>query len=458
MSQREEPLVPWEVLPPQALEMEQAILACCLIDEAACDVAADVLTPHMFIRPAHCDIYDAIQTLHNDREPVMPLTVADLLRRRDLLEDCGGSMYLMELIDTVPTTASAAYYAERVEETHRLRSTIMACVSGAGRLQANPEDIPVALEQVVLDITKAASGLKYVERCVPLSEAIAKAQAQAEASALGLVPPGASVGLFHLTQHMGRLGPQTLTLLAGRTSMGKTSLALGSALATAREGGRVLIFSLEMSSVQLSDRLVSIASGVPLSAIRAGRVLPNELAAYQAASDELSKLPIVIDDTGGVSCADVARRSRRQHAKEPLALVVVDHVHLMRFEDTRDNDVRGLARIAYGLKALAKELVVPVLALAQLSRGPEGRPDKRPALSDLRASGGLEETADCVLLVYRPAYYAAKGNSTLIPTFETDAEVIVAKHRDGPTGSVTCRFEPRCAAYRDPADPFGEED
>lgn len=443
-------------VPPQSLEMEQATLGAMLIERAAIEKAAEILKPEDFYRDAHRIIFDAILTLTERDEPVDILTVQEQLRSQGHLEAVGGAPYLVQLTEAVPTPASVEYYARIVEEKAILRRLIDA--SGQIRALAYSDyteiaDVVDAAEKAIFAVAQRRMGAYFT----PMRPLVASVFEQIEhrsehkEQTTGLATP-----FEDLNYATAGFQKADLVILAARPSMGKTSLAMGIAQhAAIRQKLPVAVFSLEMSKEQLCLRMICSEARVDGHSLRTGYLKDEDWRRVGEACATLSDAPIFIDDSPDISALEMRAKCRRLMAEHGLGLVVVDYLQLMRGQRRSDNRTQEIGEISRSLKSLARELRVPVLALAQLSRAVEQRPDKRPMLSDLRESGSIEAEADLVIFIYRDAYYKMKeAMSADLEEAEKEerrqrgedkveeAELIIAKQRNGPTGKVMVAFHP----------------
>jgi replicative DNA helicase len=427
-------------LPPQSIDAEQSVLGALLIDRDAIIEVAEILKPADFYRPIHGGVYAAVLDLYERREPVDIVTVSEVLERRGELDAAGGSAYLASLINLTPTAVNAAHYARIVERKAVLRSLI----SAAGKIAAiGYEETPDVAES----IDRAESELFSVSQ----------RRVKSGFSPLKQLLHAAYDRLDYLHQHRGELSgvpsgfrdldalttgfqKSDLIIIAARPSIGKTSLALNIAeYAAVHEGRTIGLFSLEMSKEQLVLRLLSSVSHIDSQRLRNGFLEEMDFARLAPAMNALAEAPIYIDDTPNISTMELRTKARRLQAEAGLDLVIVDYLQLMQSSAaSRDsNRVQEVSEISRGLKALARELEVPVIALSQLSRQPEMRESKDPRLSDLRESGSIEQDADLVLFLWREKEQA-NGDR------DADGEVVqlnLAKHRNGPTDRLKLWFK-----------------
>ncbi len=432
-------------IPPQNLEAEQAILGSLMVDRDLVPIVSEIVQKSDFYAPHHATVYDAITALYERGEPVDKVSVSEELRRRKLLEDVGGGDFIGQLLNTVPTAASAEYYAKVVAEKSVLRSLITA----GGRISniafEQPENVDEAVdhcEQMIFEIGRRSSGGFTLVRDLlkPAFERIDTLYHQR-----GTVT-GVPSGFNRLDQFTTGFQPGELIIIAARPSMGKTSLCLNIAMNAAKGASKhVALFSLEMSNDQLVQRFLSMEAHIDAQSLRTGNIKDKEWGEITRAMGVLAEVPIFVDDSAALTVSEVRSRSRRLAATTGLDLIIIDYLQLLRSTNARvTNRVEIIDEICRNLKALAKELKVPVMALAQLNRSPESRNDKRPMLSDLRESGGIEQEADVVAFIYRDEYY-----NPPTPENENIAEINIAKQRNGPTGLVQLRFDKRFTSFSD---------
>ncbi len=432
-----------ERLPPHNLEAEQSVLGSLLIDRDAIIRVASFLKPEDFYLSANGLIYGAILDLYNRREPTDMITLSDELTRRAQYDQAGGLAYLSSLLSAVPTAVHVEYYARIVERTATLRRLIDAgtqVVDIGFRDGIDTEEALDAAERAIFDVSQR----RQTKDWTSMGEVLDKFFDQIDylQQHRGDVV-GVATGYSDMDQMTGGLQRSDLIILAARPSMGKTSLALGMAYGAAVVHKRTVgIFSLEMSAEQLVQRILSMETGVDSHRLRLGQIDDNEWDRISRAFGRLSEAPIYVDDSSSSSIMDVRSKARRLQAEQGLDLIIVDYLQLMSGRRT-DNRVQEISEISRGLKGLARELNVPVVALSQLSRAVESRSDHRPMLSDLRESGSIEQDADIVMFIYREDKYEEESEKKGI------AEIIIAKHRNGPVGSVNLRFFDRTARFAD---------
>ena len=427
-------------LPPQSIEAEQSVLGAVLIDRDAMIEIADFLKPDDFYRQAHARIYAVMLDLSERREPIDIVTVSESLERGGDLEAIGGRSYLGTLSNSTPTAVHAAQYARIVERKAVLRNLIGAAGKIAGIGYEDPAEISEAIDRAEAELF-AVSERRVSAGFSPLKSLLHDAYDRLDYlhAHRGEIS-GVRSGFGDLDALTTGLQKSDLVILAARPSVGKTSFALNIAEhAAVRDKQSVGIFSLEMSKEQLVLRLLSSVSGIDSQRLRTGFLEELDFARIAPAMNALSEAPIYIDDTPNISTMELRTKARRLQAEVGLDLVIVDYLQLMQSSvTTKDaNRVQEVAEISRGLKALARELKVPVLALSQLSRQPEMRESKEPRLSDLRESGSIEQDADLVMFLYREKERGSDDQ-------QAEGEVVklkLAKHRNGPTGEIDLWFK-----------------
>ena len=425
-----------ERVPPQNLDAERSALGAMFLDKEAIYRAMEILRPDDFYKDAHRYIYQTVLDLADKGEPVDLVTVTEALRQSNRLDEVGGVAYLTELANAVPTAAHIDHYARIVEEKSLLRRLIHA----AGEIMAagyegreEVEEILDEAERKIFSIANRRSGRSISSLKQILIEAFEQIEYLYEAK--GAVT-GVPTGFADFDRLTAGLQPSDLIILAARPSMGKTTFALNIAEnAAVRSKIPVAIFSLEMSKEQLALKLLCAEAGVNNQRIRTGNLTEEDWPRLSHALGRLSEAKIFIDDSPNISAWEIRAKARRIKAEHGLGLIIIDYLQLMQSRYRTENRQQEVSEISRSLKALARELSTPVLALSQLSRAVEQRPGKKPSLADLRESGSLEQDADLVCFLYREDYYdpdTEKKNIT---------ELIVAKHRNGPTGKVEFYFQ-----------------
>jgi len=423
-------------LPPQSIEAEESVLGGVLLDNNSLDRALEILTPEDFYREAHRKIMRAMIDLNQRNEPVDLVTLAEALKGRDELQEIGGAAYLAELADKVPTAANVAYYSRIVHQKSVLRSLIDTATDIARGAFESGADVDGFLDQAEQQIF-AISERKIRPAFFHLRDIMLSTMGSIEQmyERKELVT-GVATGFKDLDTLTAGLQPSDLIIVAGRPSMGKTAFALNIAQhvgITGKQG--VAVFSLEMSKEQLGLRMLCSEARVDQAKVRTGYVPASAFPELAKAAGRLSESHIFIDDTPSLSALELRAKTRRlkREREANLGLVIVDYLQLMRGHERADNREQEISSISRSLKALAKELNVPIVALSQLNRQVETRADKRPVMADLRESGAIEQDADVIGFLYRPIVYDKNAN-------EGEAELILAKQRNGPTGTVPLTF------------------
>lgn len=432
-------------LPPQNVEAEQSVIGSLLIDPDAIIKVGSFLRPEDFYRESHQIIYQAILTLHDRRQPADFVTLVDELARQEQLETVGGPAYLTSLINMVPTSVHVEHYGRIVERTSVMRRLITAAGEIAALAYEEREEVDEVIDQAER-ILFEVSQRRVTKSLTPVRDIIREYYDHIEF----LVEHqdetlGVPTGFTDLDRLLGGLQPSDLIIIAARPGVGKSSLAISMAMNTAlKHNSVVAMFTLEMSSEQLVQRMIAGHTGIDSQRLRQGRIEDLEWEKFTHASGTLSEAAIFIDDTPSPSPMEVRTKARRLAAEYDLDLIIIDYLQLMQSGDRRnENRVQEISYISRSLKSLARELNVPVVALSQLSRAVEARTDKRPVLSDLRESGSIEQDADIVMFIYRDEMYNEDTDRAHI------ADIIVAKHRNGPTDTISLRFDPSLTRFDD---------
>lgn len=428
---------------PQNLEAEQAVLGSLLIDPRAVERVASFLQPEDFFLPVNVDIYRGMLALYELDKPTDIVTLADYLQGQNRLDDTGGAAYLASLTGIVPTSINVEYYARIVERLSVLRRLVDAGtrISSIGYDERFEAEAAIEqAERVLFEVSRE----RVTRDFMPISEVLSLVYEKLdhihshESEVTGI--PTGFIDLDRLTSGLQR---SDLVILAARPSMGKTSLALNLAHSIAVKGHLpVGIFSIEMSAESLAQRLISLQANVESQRLRSGRMSDADWDGLIQSIGVLSEAPIFVDDSPGLTLSEMRSKARRLHSEQGLGLIVVDYLQLMTGSST-ENRVQEISAISRGLKAIARELEVPVLALSQLSRAPDQRPDHTPMLSDLRESGSIEQDADIVMFIYRDVKYNPETERPHV------ADVIVAKHRNGPTGTVHLFYQDALMKFLD---------
>ena len=425
----------YDRVPPHSLDAEVSVLGSALLSRAAASDAVEALRPEDFYRNAHRVVFEAVRELTSQGEPVDTVTITDWLARRDRLDEVGGAAALHDLTVAVPTAANAAYYARIVRDKALLRRLIDAGTA-VTKLGYEATDDARAIvdraESLVFEVAQTTSVSEYQRLGELLNQSFEQIENLAERSS---EVTGLATGFDDLDRLTAGLQPQNLIVLAARPAMGKSSLALAVChFASARLGEPAILFSLEMSKLEIVNRLLSSEARIDSSRLRTGRLEDTDWRKLGDALGTLADAPFFIDDTPSISLMEIRAKSRRLKQKQGLSLIVVDYLQLMQSHRRVDSRQQEVAEISRGLKMLAKELDVPVIALSQLSRQPESRTDKRPQLADPRETGSIEQDADIVGFIYRDEVYDEDSPDKGI------AELIIAKHRNGATGVVKLAF------------------
>jgi len=427
-------------LPPQNMEAESSVLGSILLSDQALDwIMVDVaLRAGDFYGERHRLIFRAMQRLKEKPEPgaVDALTVSEELDRGRELEEAGGAEYVHRLASSVVSAGHARQYARIVKDHSVMRQlirTTQEVQQQAYTFPGDPRELVERAEAALFRITNddLSGELRAIEEV--LHDELDKLE---RISREGISLTGTPTGFKELDEITGGLQPGNLIVIAARPSMGKSALVTNIAENAALDHGRpVALFSLEMSETELAQRFIGSQAKLSGDELRKGRVKPDRWPKVIKATQKLAASPLYVDDSSDIGILELRAKARRLHSRQPLGLVIVDYLQLMRPEDSRTNRVEQIGQISRGLKILARELQIPVIAVSQLSRAVEARPDKRPLLSDLRESGQIEQDADLVVFIYRDEYYNPQDTER-----PGEADLIVAKHRNGPVGEVTLTF------------------
>jgi replicative DNA helicase len=423
-------------VPPHNLNAEESLLGALLLSRDVVDLVGELgVDVDHFYKPSHQHIYAAIRGLIATGQPVDAVTVADELRRNGLLDEIGGPQTLLELQNATPAISNASRYAKIVQDTAMLRKLISVASDIAEIAYLEPDDVTKALDEAETKVFEVAEERVNLTTIRSLSDLLPLAMDKLqETFERGDIITGTATGFHDLDEILSGLQPSTLNIIGARPAMGKTSLGLGIAAYVAQTARRpVLIFSLEMGHAELTQRILSSEAEVDSQKLRTGRLVEADWTKIGRAINRLD-VPMYLDDNPRVTVMEIRAKARRMKARSGLALIVIDYLQLMSGASTSENRQLEVSEISRGLKILARELEVPIIALSQLSRNLETRGDKRPMLSDLRESGSLEQDADVVMFLYRDEVYNKES------TDKAMAEVIIAKHRSGPTGTVRLVF------------------
>jgi replicative DNA helicase len=457
---------------PSNLEAEQALLGSILVNNDIIDEISTIVNSKTFYDPAHVKIYEVIESLNNKGMIANPITLKNFFEKDNMLNEVGGTEYLVKLTRFSGSVKQAIDYAKIIHEMYLRRELVLISdklsndTLNANSEEQNAENIIESTEKSLFDLAERGSFTQsFLSFNKALDQTIEMAT-MAMQNDQGIV--GVPTGLTDLDEKLGGLHKSDLIILAGRPSMGKTALATNIAYNAAKhilmrqEKSSVAFFSLEMSSEQLSTRILSEQAKIKSDDIRRGKVTEEEINRYIETSRNIYNLPLYIDETPAITIATLSNRARRIKRLFGLSLIVVDYIQLMRSSLSNRNEgrVQEISEITQGLKALAKEMSVPVLALSQLSRAVEQRDDKQPQLADLRESGSIEQDADVVMFVYREEYYLERKQPKLGSIEHAEwqskmndvnglADIILGKQRHGPTGTVKVEFEGIYTKFKD---------
>lgn len=449
MSIAKEKITPASIkVPPHNMEAEQAILGGILINNDAMNQVMDILSVDAFYREAHAHLFQGMIDLYSNNEPIDLITLHQSLKRKNLLEKVGGAEYLGSLVEAVSTSAGITYHAEIIRDLSVRRKLITQCsVISESCFQdwQNTDELLDLAEQSIFGIAEEKAGEGFSTLTEVIKSSFKKIESVAEHE--GYIT-GVPTGFTNFDRLTTGLQPSDLIIIAGRPSMGKTALALNigyNAAELTKKG--VAVFSLEMSKMQLGMRLLGFDAQIDARKLRTGFLGDKEWAGLTDSADRLSALPIFVDDTSALSVLEMRARCRRLIKKHELVLIIVDYLQLIQGRRSAESRQLEISEISGLLKALAKDLNVPVVALSQLNRKVEDRPNKRPQLADLRESGAIEQDADVIAFIYRDELYH--------PTTEENkniAEINVAKQRNGPTDFFKLTFQKEFTRFRDYVD------
>ncbi len=426
---------------PQNIEAEEAILGGILLDPDAIERVASDLKPEAFLLKAHQQIFRASLALHEEGKPVDLMTVTTWLADQNLLEQVGGQLKLAQLMSQTVSATNIDQYAQLANDKKTRRDLIKSAHKIIELAEDTSQDLETVLresEQQISDIAQIQSN----QDLISIGETLIDTFQDIEDRSTGVTPPGIPCGFYDLDAMTSGFQRSDLIIIAGRPAMGKSSLGLGIGFNIAKKQLPVAVFSLEMSKEQLVQRLLSGEAKIDSNRIRSGNIKDSEWEPLTAAISNLAEFPIFIDDTGNPTVSEIKAKCKKLKAENggQLGLILIDYLQLM--DGGSDNRVQELSRITRSLKNLAKELNVPVIALSQLSRSVESRTNKRPILSDLRESGSIEMDADLVMMIYRDDYYNPDTPDRGI------AEIVLAKHRNGPTGTIKLLFDPQFTQFK----------
>jgi replicative DNA helicase len=427
---------------PHNLEAEESVLGAVLLSAEAANVALEALQSDDFYKPSHQLVFEAITGLFDANQPIDAITLADALRRTNTLDRVGGVAALTRLLDTVPTTSNVEYYAEIVAETSARRRLLQAGAQvGRFAMQTDREIAEVLdnAEQAVFSVAERRVGEGLVAVGPMLQDTLERIE---EMGSRGDDVTGLPTGFRDLDRMLAGLQAANLVVIAARPSMGKSALALNIAENAAESGHPVAVFTLEMSREEVVQRLLSSMAGVDSHQLRTGQLTPDLWQRLVRVTSRLYQMPFYVDYSSDLTVTAIRAKCRRMMRKHGLGLVVVDYLQLMQAGTRADNRQQEIADISRSLKNLARELHVPVIAVSQLNRALEARENKRPRLGDLRESGAIEQDADIVMFIYRDDYYDPGSDQRGV------AEVSIAKHRAGATGTVMMNFAAEFTRFR----------
>jgi replicative DNA helicase len=437
--------------PPQAIDAERSVLGAMMLSKDAIADVVEVLRPDDFYYPANQLVYDSILDLYARGEPADAVTVSAELTRAGQLARAGGAPYLHTLISMVPTAANAGYYAQIVAERATLRRLVVAgtrivqmgydTASGSADVVGSVDDVVDRAQAEVYDVTERRLSEDYIHIESLLQPTLDEIE---KISATGGIGTGIPTGFAKLDEITNGLHPGQMITVAGRPGSGKSTIALDIARSAAvRHAKPTVIFSLEMGRLEIMMRLFSAESQVALQSMRSGHMSDQDWTRLARRTSELAGAPLFIDDSPNLTMMEIRAKARRLRQRQDLQLIVIDYLQLMTSGKRVESRQQEVSEFSRAMKLLAKELDVPVIALSQLNRGPEQRTDKKPMLADLRESGSIEQDSDMVLLVHRPDLYEQETERS------GEADLIIAKHRNGPTGTVSVAFQGRYSRFAD---------
>jgi replicative DNA helicase len=429
-------------VPPHNLEAEQAILGSILINNDALNQVVDILSREDFYREAHAHIFEGMLTLYNRDDPVDLITLSQVLKEKDALEKVGGTDYLASLAEGTSTSAGIIYHSEIVKDLATRRCLISQC-SHISEVCFKPtndtEEVLDLAEQSIFEIAERNIDQSFSSLHEVVKESFKKLETTSHKDNF---ITGISTGFTDLDNLTSGLQPSDLIIIAGRPSMGKTALALNIAYHAALEDKvSVAVFSLEMSRLQLGIRLLGLDAMIDAWRLRRGSLQDDEWVRLTDSANRLSELPLYIDDTSGLSALELKAKARRLRKKYDISLVVIDYLQLMQSKKSVESRQLEISDISRSLKALAKDLNIPVVAVSQLNRKVEERPNKRPILADLRESGAIEQDADLIAFIYREELYNRTEEN------RGKAELNIAKHRNGPIGKIDLTFREKYTKF-----------
>ncbi len=442
-------------LPPQAIELEESVLGAIMLEKEAYGTVAEILRPDSFYKDANRKIYEAMQHLSVAEIPIDMLSVTEQLRRDGTIDEVGGALYVSQLTNKVPSAAHLLYHAQIVAQKGIARDLIRMAATIEGKAYDETQDVEDLMQEAeaaIFEISQHSQKRDVVQIDSVIQEAFERMR---KASKNDNNMSGVPSGFTELDKLTSGWQKSDLIIIAARPAMGKTAFVLSMAKNMAVNYNQpVALFSLEMSNVQLVNRLIMNACEIEGDRIRSGKFTPSEWNQLESRITTLMGAPIYVDDTPSLSVFELRSKARRLCNEHHVKCIIIDYLQLMNASGmnfgSREQEVSIISR---NLKALAKELDIPIIALSQLNRGVEGRTGvdgKRPQLSDLRESGAIEQDADMVCFIHRPEYYFKRGSEGFEESMIGMAEIIVAKHRNGATDSITLRFEQRYARFLNP--------
>ncbi|WKY49273.1 replicative DNA helicase [Eubacteriaceae bacterium ES3] len=440
-------------VPPHNLEAEQSVLGAILMEESNIAKAEEILSPNDFYRSAHREIYEAMLALSNERKPIDTVTLLNALRNKGVLEEIGGPAYLSELVDMVPIHTNYLEYCEIVHEKAVVRRLIFTASNILEESYGQYGNIGDLIDRAEQEIFRVSQGRRTGDfQSIQETLGVTLSQIEAIEKNKGKLT-GVDTGFTELNLMTAGLQPSDLIIVAARPSMGKTAFALNIAQnAAVKDKKSVAIFSLEMSKEQLVQRMLCAASLVDSNNVRTGNLSKEDWERMAVGYNTLFGASVFIDDTPGITISDLRSKCRRLKTEKALDLIMIDYLQLMSGGGKSENRQNEISEMSRGLKALAREMEAPVIALSQLSRAPDARTDHHPVMSDLRESGSIEQDADVIMLLYRESYYDDN------PELKNIAEVNIAKQRNGPTGAIKLAWIPEYTKFNDLAVGFEEED
>lgn len=423
-------------IPPHSVEAEQSVIGSMIMDKDAITMASEIIRSSDFYDQQHGILFDTMLELYNEGKPVDLITLQDRLKEKDVPPQICSLEFIRDLVSSVPTSANVRYYAEIVREKAVLRRLIKAAEETANDCYLDKENLDVILEKAekqIFDIVQNRGSKDFTD----IKEIVLRSIDSIEAASKnhGSVT-GIATGFYDLDYKTAGLQPSDLILIAARPSMGKTAFALNIAEYVAlRSNITTAIFSLEMSQDQLVKRLLAMNARVDSQSIRTGNLSADEWASLMESARIIGNSNLIIDDTSSISVSELRSKCRKLKLEKNLGLVIIDYLQLMTTNKRAESRQHEISEISRGLKSLAREINVPIIALSQLSRAVESRPDKRPMLSDLRESGAIEQDADVVMFIYRDEYYNPNTQEPGV------SEIIIGKQRNGPTGTVKLAYQ-----------------